>query len=151
MSGDWFSAGLTEDPWTTREVVVRAWEPGDGLRCSAAGYQSRHPCGPPIAVMRERYVAGERLRARDKTTITRVLCIRHLAKKFAPDLGAQAERDLDNKAAEKLAQAHWDEYQQILINAREDLLTDRLSALPSELRDKVIERIQSSADEEAAE
>jgi hypothetical protein len=140
---DWYSAGVSRPGYqTTREVLVRVWQPGDGVRCSAANKQSNHPCDAPVAVVREVLVATPTT-SRAQTSITRVACLRHLATRFGID-GTPEDAGSDQAALEELASRHWDEYQGILASRRQDLLRRRLSALPEELRDQVIEAMTAA-------
>lgn len=152
MSGDlerqnaieWYSTGIDNDYRSRRETLVRAWRPGDGMRCASAGYQKAHPCTSPVAVVKDVLLTAPS--RYDKTVINRVVCIRHLSTIFGSKPAAVEERDTDRAALEQLAQRHWDEFSQILTDMRDALLRDRLSALPEELRDQVIEAM-TAADE----
>lgn len=147
MSGttDWFSAGFRGCmPHSTREIFVRVWEPGDGLRCSSAGYNRRIPCGEPAAVLKQ--VLQQVPSKNCSQSVTRVLCLRHLASEFDPQLGTPAEHDVERKALEELASRYWDQFFEIKNRMQNELLQERFSALPNDLRDSVIALVNEAED-----
>lgn len=135
MSDEWFVTGINSG----REVAVRAWCPGDGLGCSSAGYNSKHPCSEPVAVVKEVLIQPSSSSYRyERQTINRTLCLRHLAKHFDSDLGIKVENLIEKRAAEELAQRYWDQYQAIRARMSDEILQARFSMLPEALRDRVV-------------
>lgn len=145
---EWYSAGILKVGFSSRERLVRAWRPGDGLNCSAAGYQKKHPCPPPVAVVKDALVASH-LNGH-QPVVTRVVYIRHLAAAFGAGAAPQQEQATEKSALEALAQRHWDEYQAILADQRAQLLRSQLSMLPDELRDQVMTAMESDDPEGGA-
>ncbi|QSM02548.1 hypothetical protein PROPHIGD57-2_18 [Mycobacterium phage prophiGD57-2] len=87
------------------------------------------------------YRGGEQ--SRGDITITRVLCLRHVAKLFDSELGAAGDSSVEKKALEELAQRYWDQYQEIQQRLADELVEARFSVLPSGLRGKVIALVQA--------
>lgn len=143
MTAEWFSAGQTSSYGPDRERLVRVWEPGDGIRCSAAGYNGRFPCGEPVAVVKD--VMGRTPGKSEAGTINRVFCLRHVAKSFCAEVGTGAEAATERAALEELAQRYWDQYQEIHTRISNELLEARFSALPTDLRIKVIDIVRAEA------
>lgn len=139
---EWFSAGIlprnkwSDEPWS--EVLVRAWEPGDGMSCAASAHNKKIVCGEPVAVVRVARINQEKTGRWDRTVVTRVVCIRHLAKYFDDEVSSTTDVEVERQALEELAQRYWDQYQQIRDRRRNELLEKRYSALPNGLREKVI-------------
>lgn len=138
---DWFSTGTSFNG--SRETFVRAWEPGDGLRCSCSNYQRKTPCGEPVAVIKD-VLLGQAGKW-EKQSVTRVLCLRHLANQFADGVGTQAEGNVERKALEELAERYWDQFQHIQQRLTDELLEARFSCLPNGLRERVIEIAKQDA------
>lgn len=146
---EWWSAGR-ENTWSkNREAFVRVWTPGDGLTCFASGYQRRNSCLAPVAVVKEVLIRNDGYR--ERATVSRVVCIRHLAQKFGADPAPVQEQAVNQAALEELAQRHWTEYSDILSEARTRLMQERLAVLPEDLRDRVIEVMTAMSDEERAD
>lgn len=146
---EWFSAGMkfrnsySKDP--EFEVLVRAWEPGDGMTCHAAAHNARFECGEPVALMRHVRVDGQTGRWVHQS-VTRVCCIRHLAKLFDGELSPTVDAEVEKQALEELAQRYWDQYQAIRDRRVNALLEKRFGALPNGLREKVVAIARESGD-----
>lgn len=135
---EWFSAGYKmrfNDP--EYEILVRAWEPGDGMRCHASSHNKSISCGEPVAVVRQERCDGKSGRW-ERQSITRVSCIRHLAKFFDAEVSLVVDAEVEKQALEELAQRYWDQYQTIRERRVNELLEKRFSALPNGLREKVV-------------
>lgn len=141
----WYSAGVqyrwNDEP--TYETLVRTWSPGDGISCSASAHNKRIPCGAPVAVVRQVRV-GEPRGAAPRSSITRVYCIRHLAKLF--DVAPTADNEVERQALEELAQRYWDQYQEIRQRLADELLERRFAGLPNGLREQVVAATRESED-----
>ncbi|MDH6199246.1 hypothetical protein M2272_005914 [Mycobacterium frederiksbergense] len=145
---EWFSAGIRyrwNDP--EYEVLVRAWEPGDGIACGSAAYNKRIACSEPVAVVRQERIDGKTGRY-ERQSITRVCCIRHLAKLFDAEVSPAVDAEVEKQSLEELAQRYWDQYQQIRERRVSDLLEKRFAALPNGLREKVVALARESGDTE---
>lgn len=137
MSVDWFE--LPAEPFFNNrtENSIRAWQPGDGLICSA-GNRGRSPirCTSPVAVMRTKG------RGTDPDWRTYVLCSLHVTGVIR-DLTRDSHRQIGLKtAAQKAAQeqviaAHWDEYQDAIAAFIAAEKAAMLSKLPAGLRDLI--------------
>lgn len=138
---EWYSAGQPVDRRAAGECLVRVWQPGDGIACYAAGYQKKQPCPAPVAVVKDIFL--ERSGYAGRQRVTRVVCIRHLSEVFGATAVPVQEQDTERAALEELATRHWDEYQIIRVSQREQLLRNRLSALPEELREQVIAAMEA--------
>ncbi len=136
---EWFSTGRTA-AYGRRERLVRAWEPGDGVRCSSAPYNGKVACGEPVAVVKDVLPGGAE--RNQPEVINRVMCLRHLAKCFDPEVGTSADAEVERAALEELAQRYWDQYQKIRDRLTDELLSARFSALPNDLRSKVIAQVR---------
>ncbi|ORA25202.1 hypothetical protein BST13_33320 [Mycobacterium aquaticum] len=79
-------------------------------------------------------------------TITRVVCLRHVASLFDANLGAAGDKTVESRALEELAQRYWDQYQEIRERLANELVEARFSALPTELRARVVELVRESGD-----
>lgn len=139
---EWFSAGQPVDRHAAGERLVRAWQPGDGITCYAAGYQKKNPCPAPVAMVKDLFI--QKLGYSGRQTITRIVCIRHLSEAFGAASVPLQEQAIERAALEELAQRHWDEYQAILSDQRARQLRGRLAALPEELREQVIAAMESA-------
>ncbi|MEX7474240.1 hypothetical protein AB4Z39_31590 [Mycobacterium adipatum] len=143
---DWYSAGFKyrwNDP--EFEILVRAWEPGDGMNCGSASYNKRVACGEPVAVVKHVRVDNKAGRY-DRQTISRVCCIRHLAKFFDSEVSPSVDAEVEKQALEELAQRYWDQYQTIRNRRVNELLEKRFSALPNGLRERVIAVARETGD-----
>lgn len=151
MSDNWSAV----DAWT----LIRAWQPGDGLACTQGKRTNRIPCGEPVAVVKSLINNGCRVGTPDQVmsayrgghessdiTITRVVCLRHMATLFDSNLGLTGDKDVEKRALEELAQRYWDQYSEIKTRLIDELTEARFSVLPAELRSKVIELIRESGD-----
>ena len=134
------------DPWT----LVRVWQPGDGLTCAQSKRSNKIPCGEPVAVVKTLSNNGCRVGTPDPVmvayrgehqtsdiTITRVVCLRHVASLVDSKLGAASDYDYERQALEELAQRYWDQFQAIKDRLYRELIDARFSVLPSELRSRV--------------
>jgi len=135
------------------QTVVRAWEPGDGLRCAFTS-RCKEPCDIPVALVREEYIgptSGVGSKSFNQpSTITRTVCLRHLAAEFTPDIGGtKAEREIEQNCAEIVIRNHWDEYQDEMVSYRRRLFEDRVAGLPKDLRERVLERLASGGGDAA--
>ncbi|SLH07210.1 Uncharacterised protein [Mycobacteroides abscessus subsp. abscessus] len=139
---EWYSTGYTARRGT-RERLVRAWEPGDGIACTNSRNRSRVACGEPVAVVKD--VETKEAGFHTPQVINRVFCLRHLANNFGENVGVGAENDIERKALEQVAKQHWDEYQTVVERMRSELLEARFAALPKDLRDKVIKIVQEES------
>lgn len=90
---EWFSTGRTA-AYGRRERLVRAWEPGDGVRCSSAPYNGKIACGEPVAVVKDVLPGGAE--RNQPEVINRVMCLRHLAKCFDPEVGTSADAEVES-------------------------------------------------------
>lgn len=79
-------------------------------------------------------------------TITRVVCLRHVASLFDSQLGLTGEKTVEKRALEELAQRYWDQYCEIQERLVSELVEARYAVLPVELRSKVIELVRESGD-----
>lgn len=86
--------------------VVRDWQPGDGLRCSAS---SRSPvaCGQPVKTQ-EKVVTGVNQSPR---VVRRPLCALHAAVDLADTSVGQLRADAEKAAHQRLASENWAEFQ----------------------------------------
>lgn len=141
---EWYSAGDTTHYDSSRERLVRAWEPGDGLRCGWAAYGGKTPCGEPVAVIKDalRSSLEDKRSRRVPESVNRVACLIHLARSFDAKVGGNAEAEVERNAMEELAKAHWDEYREISDRLTNELLEQRFSVLPKPLRDRVIDLLK---------
>lgn len=151
---EWFSAGLrprnvySDEPYS--EVLVRAWEPGDGMLCHASSHNKRISCGEPVAVVKMARLNKDRTGRWDRIVYTRVACIRHLAKFFDGEVSPTVDVELERQSLEELAQRYWDQYQKIRERRLGELLEKRYAALPNGLRERVIALSSESGDGDAA-
>ncbi|MFZ3592258.1 hypothetical protein [Streptomyces sp. BH104] len=120
-------------------IFIRSWTPGDGLVCAFAKRAPREtPCGKPtaVAVTEDIREFGRRRKFR------RVVCINHIPGLPRPgEIGLEARR----AANERLAVAHWDEYQGYL-----DEETHARREKAFEFADPEIRRIVLGVDQETA-
>lgn len=143
----WYSAGFANGN-PDHEVTVRAWRPGDGLKCSHANKRSKTPCGAPVALER-RYrprVPSYRTGNLCSETTTRVVCLRHLASTFLGEMAYATDEGVERSAIEKLATLHWDEYQALIAQAQQAALDERLGALPADLRSQIVAVMDENSD-----
>jgi hypothetical protein len=98
---------------------TREWRPGDGLACAHKNRASAEiPCGPPVKTN----VRQQSGRPGGPThTVVSPLCKNHAMKEATPSAALIRARKV---AAERLAAAHWDEYQQFLRDAIDDLMSE---------------------------
>lgn len=140
--GTWHSAGF-DDGRNDYERFVRAWQPGDGIKCSSQRANSAKPCGVPVAVETSVYAREGDPGRYGRRSVTRNLCLGHLAARFTEVAPWKTEQQIDTIAYERLAANHWDEYQQIIVEEKDNALRQRLSCLPKELQDSVIARMEA--------
>lgn len=122
------------------QTAVRAWEPGDGVRCTWTGRNRVKPCGRPVAVVIVREEHGGY--GGRPTTIRRVVCVNHL-----PGLKPAGEATVEaaKAAAERVITDHWDEYQAHLKAESERRLAERFEFADEAIRALVLKAL---ADEE---
>lgn len=124
-------------------IYVRSWRPGDGLTCShAKSAPSKLPCGRPVAVAVSEKIFNycrcsswePRSRCRcEPKRFRRVVCLGHMPELKKPhEINAEATR----VAHERLAAAHWDEWQKYV-----DEEVERAVAAQFEFADPEIRRI----------
>lgn len=121
---------------------VRVWEPGDGLYCAHRSRASA-PCGRPVAVMTTHEETSNCRRPRTAMeTRSYVLCLNHLAKAVQNKVGGMnagnsQEQKARSAALERLAVAHWEEFQRYQEEARVAAIESMLDVLPDGLREAV--------------
>lgn len=129
---DWTSIGHE----LGKELLVRAWTPGDGLNCAHATKQRYTPCGPPVAVMMtvDPHGSWDRIsRSWTENRTKRVICAGHLAGKFALDPG-QARLRAEKEAREEVVAAHWRQYQVAYKKRFESCKAEQLNQIPEFVR-----------------
>ncbi len=144
----WFSAGFGGREES--ELLVRVWNPGDGVSCAHSAYQKREPCGPPAAVVENvefKFVAGGyRSEYGVRRRTQRTVCAEHLAGRIVKlqsgdTQGARcrAINDATKRATEELVAKHWKRYQGLyrkhLDSARDELLGSIPDPLKTLIRD----------------
>ncbi|MER6832673.1 hypothetical protein ABT320_01565 [Streptomyces cellulosae] len=120
-------------------VLIRSWEPGDGLTCSnAKGAPSELPCGRPVAVTItedldpcwrnhcQKRDCGHRPRRR-----RRVVCVNHIPTLKSPGEVTAAAR---KAATERLIVEHWDEWQKYLDAATAVAVAEQFEFADPEIR-----------------
>lgn len=109
-------AALTESK--SLRIYIRSWQPGDGLACTYAKAAKATPCGRPVAVT---LTEEERPCWRGagcmgptcgcKKSVRRTVCANHIPGLYrSGEVNAEARK----AATERLAVAHWDDYQRFL-------------------------------------
>ncbi|MDN4616448.1 hypothetical protein P5G50_18525 [Leifsonia sp. F6_8S_P_1B] len=123
------------------ELAIREWKPGDGLTCTHASKQQKHPCGAPVAVFRT--IWEEQTSYRPRTQVKkRVLCSRHVGEVLRQYVGEETRRfnsqplivRIEKEAAEKVLAAHWDEYQEALTRFAAEHEAALVASVPEGLR-----------------
>ncbi|MFB4320652.1 hypothetical protein [Actinomadura sp. 21ATH] len=110
------------------QIEIREWQPGDGLACSWANRApSRIPCGPPVAVQVNRVHSGTQF----EKAYRRVVCALHLPGSVQP---GEVMVDAEKAARERLAVAHWDEYQALIAEEISRRVEEAYSFASEELR-----------------
>lgn len=138
---------MTEEEWYEllhasgpqgNHAEIRAWQPGDGLRCSWAKTNYTHPCGTPVAVLRQgalrAHYGSHEMRDESRRSL---ICSRHVAdavKRYIGD-GATITFTAEKIARETVLAAHWTEYQDILATQIMSEREGALSLLPESLRE----------------
>ena len=125
------------------QFTVRAWEPGDGLRCSYAKNAPRsRPCGRPVAVK----IGQDTRTVRAASSRHYVVCAYHLSTAITPgEMSAEAE----TAAREKVLAEHWDEYQQAIQEFMGPRVDEMIGTLPDGLKKLVIEALRADDDRAA--
>lgn len=156
-SENWFSLGFSSN-CDSEETLVRAWNPGDGVRCAHASYQKREACGPPVAVLETvqfRFGNGgykPEYGVRKRTV--RVVCAEHLAGRVVnintrgQQSRSKAIADAVKKATDELVTKYWKQYQTLYRKHLDSEIADLLSSVPEPLKALVSEALDAAAEAE---
>ncbi|OBB47637.1 hypothetical protein [Mycolicibacterium fortuitum] len=150
---NWFSLGFSSN-CDSAETFVRAWAPGDGVRCAHASYQKREACGPPVAVVEVQEfrfgTGGYKPEYGIRRKTTRVVCAEHLAGRVA-NINTRSQQSRSKaiaravqKATDELTTKYWKQYQVLYKKHLDSEIGDLLSNVPEPLKQLVSDALDAA-------